>query len=388
MHIRILRTLMMFFFITLFSSTTLLASETRLAAMGGNPLFVRDNSTILTFPGQLLTYKDLVIAEMRQKNVNSNYTVGLHMDFGNIVGAMYINRPIPSTVFTTNMGLGQNLNTPLNNAFMFIAGTKLSGFNAAFGFMGAMSSFSTGKDATKREEPQSYINVFAGISNKQMDIGLQIELPSITQEIGDQKSELSGFGLQTNGRYQITKYRGMHIFGVANFGLTSSNLKIKDGAEQDISGLNFAVGVGVEKPINEDNLLIVGIEAYNHNALTVDTKNISEATNTISTFPGIYLGVESRIASWLIGRVGARHVNQMLTTEVKPDGGETSETTTDGSGFKISLGLGMEFGNFLLDFGMNEALLFDGPYIFSKVNNNTQFATTISVTYNFGGKDD
>ena len=48
----------------------------------------------------------------------------------------------------------------------------------------------------------------------------------------------------------------------------------------------------------------------------------------------------------------------------------------------------MEFSNFLIDFNMNEVSLFDGVYILDGTGGGTQFATTVSITYNFGGDND
>ena len=58
----------------------------------------------------------------------------------------------------------------------------------------------------------------------------------------------------------------------------------------------------------------------------------------------------------------------------------------DGSTFKVDLGLGMEFGNFLLDFAVNEGIIFDGPNILSGATNN--LSSRLSITYNFGEENE
>ncbi len=378
-----------FIVISIFLSNFSIASETRVATMGGNHLFIKDNSNIMMFPGILLANTDLAIAEMRTKNSNAVYTLGLHMDYGNMASALYLNMPIYSPMLSTGLGLFGGLNTTLNNGYVFMMGMDLNGMDVGFGLTTAGSSFETGSGVNKTEESMYYIGVLGGVSNKMMDLGVLIELPSITQEIGSGKAEYSGFGLQANGRYFLMKRKGMTIFPVGHVTFGSSSFEVKDGGKTDFTNIAFIAGIGVEKPINESNVLIVGVEAFNYNSVTADIEDFGETTTNLTTMPGFYVGIESQISSWLIGRVGARHLNQMRTVEFKPDGGgDKTETKRDGTAFKISLGLGMEFSNFLIDFSMNEGLLFDGPYVFSRSDNFTQFASTVSITYNFGGNDE
>ena len=380
------RLLLLFSSVFLFSSIAF-SSETRVATMGSVGIFVKDQSNVMLFPGTLLQYNDLVVAEMRAKKTNSAYSLGLHMNYGDMTSGLYINMPIGSAIVSTGLANFGGLTATLNNGYAFMLGMKMGGMDAGFGIITAGSSFDDGGDP-KTEESTYYIGLLAGVSNDMMDLGLLIELPSITQEAGAApKEEYSGFAITASGRYFLMKRRGASIFPVGRLSFGSSSYEISGGGGTvDFGLLSVAAGVGVEKPINENNLLIVGVEAISYTSGTADLKGFGETTTSVITLPGIYVGVESRISSWLIGRLGAAHVNQQTVTEIKPDGGSSSETTTDGSNFKVSLGLGMEFGDFLVDFAFNEGLLFDGPAIIS--NTGEVLASRISVTYNFGGGED
>jgi hypothetical protein len=99
------------------------------------------------------------------------------------------------------------------------------------------------------------------------------------------------------------------------------------------------------------------------------------------TLPGVYLGVESKINDWLIGRLGASQVYQSLTETEKPYNEKETETTSYMTQFKMTFGLGITFGSFVLDASINEGLLFDGPNFIS--GSNEIIAHRLSITYNF-----
>ena len=364
-----------FLVLLIFLFSSLYASETRVATMGGGGIFVKDQSLVFLFPGTIHQYPDLVVAEMRARGNDAFYSLGIHMDYGNMVSGLYINQPINSLALAPLGGGYFAQAAELNNALAYMLGLKLGGFDAGFGFIGASSTYEDNTTDPVTEENAYYAGIVAGISNEDMDIGLKFELPSIEVQPADNK--YSGFVLMANGRYRLMQRNGYDIFPVASFGFGTT--EIKDAAEFGL--LSFALGVGVEKQINEDNLLVVGLEV-SRLSITTTPDGGDETVDAVSTLPGIYVGVESRISSWLIGRIGATHVNQLISEEV---GGDDESITL--SEFRLSLGLGMEFSNFLLDFNFNETSLFDGIYIFDGVGGTT-FASTVSITYNFGGGED
>jgi len=372
MRLSNMSTKFVFVVLMLFLFSSLYASETRVATMGGGGIFVKDQSTVFLFPGTIHQYPDLVVAEMRARGADAVYTLGIHMDYGDMISGLYINQPINS--FVLSYGFSTPTAFDLNNAFVYMLGLELGGFDAGFGLIGASSSFENNATDPKTEETASYVGILAGASNDDMDIGLLFELPSIEVKPGD--AEYSGFALQANGRYNLMRRNGYNIFPVASFGFGTT--EIKDFEEYGF--FSAALGVGVEKQIDEDNLFIVGIEV-SQMSVTTTPDGGDEEVESVLTLPGIYVGVESRISSWLIGRIGATHVNQQVTDEVDGDG-----TTITGSEFALALGLGMEFSNFLIDFNFNETTLFDGIYIFGGVGG--IFASTVSITYNFGGEAD
>lgn len=365
-----------------FLSSPLFCSETRVATLGQEGIFLKDVSNVMLFPGTLLHYKDLAITEMRSLYDNEVYTIGIHMGYNTMASGFYINQPINSSLLQAGIGEfssnGITLGSELNNAYVFMFGMPLAGFDAGFGLMTA----GTSQDNGTLEETATYFAVLAGVSNDRLDAGVKVELPSIEHNVdGGDKTEFSGFGLSAQGRYHLMTLSGSKIIPLAEFGMASAGYK--NGQETDFSGTMFRAGVAVEKAINEDNLLVVGLEAFGYSSIEGNDKTAeSKTTTTTTTLPGIYIGIESRMADWLIGRVGARHTNVSETTKVT----DADDTVVDGSTFKVNLGLGMEFGNFLLDFAINEGIIFDGPNILSGQANN--LSSRISITYDFGGENE
>jgi hypothetical protein len=350
--------------------------------MGGGNIFIKDQSNVFLFPSLIMQYPDLVVSEMRAINNDAFYSMGIHMEYSNMVSGFYINQPINSLALSTGQGILSGA-TPLNNAYVYMLGMKMGGMDMGFGFIGASTSFENNTDP-KGEESASYIGVLYGVSMGKLDAGLLIEIPSVESKnfpVADTEAEYGGFAMQANGRYHLLTRNGFNVSPVGNLSFGSTS--IKDGPEYSLFG--FALGLGFEKQINEENLFILGVEAGMLTTTTVfpgaGGADDTETSTTTYTLPGIYVGVESRIASWLVGRLGATQVNQKVTSESDPESPNDGSTTS--SQFLTALGLGMEFGNFLIDFNFNEGLLFNGPNFIS--GNVSPFATTLSVTYNFGG---
>ena len=74
---------------------SLTATETRVSSMGGIGFYIRDNSNIFYFPGTVLQYQNQAVAELRAKNNDNLYTVGVHLapSQGSTYG-VYLNRPL------------------------------------------------------------------------------------------------------------------------------------------------------------------------------------------------------------------------------------------------------------------------------------------------------
>jgi len=367
----------------------LMASETRTYSMGQSAGFIRDNSDVILFPGTLNQYNNLVQTEMRFKNGDNAYSGSVHLPLPNtnFNFGVNINRPVLPTdpIGLGSMGPGNSVYVDRVTDVLF--GMKMDGFD--LGFRASYGTDSFTQDSVflspAVEKSASYIELAGGLSNNQFDLGASIILPSVTNEIGSDTDELSGFGFNATGRYFHKMNRKMEFVPLGMIGMMSTSLDsggVTGMLDTDYSLMNMLVGGAINYHVDEQSLIVLGIHAYGSQSLSQEN-DFGEITESITTLPAIFLGGESRLASWLIGRMGVMQVFQTQTETIKPQGEKEIETSTTVSNVNFSFGLGIEIGNFLIDADINDGLLFEGPYFISGHNGRDMFGK-LSVTYTFG----
>jgi len=366
------------FILCLLAALPVTATESRVGSMGGVGYYVRDNSNIFYFPGTIVQYSNQAVAEMREKKNDDLYSVGFHMEAlpGKVLGA-YLNRPLnlPDDISDVAPSLS------LDRCTSVLLGGKASAFD--YGVMLSIAMDSKDQDATKTKESAYYFGINAGISTDVSDLGLVFELPSVKKEVMSSETTWGGFGMGLKGRYfsQRTTEMELVLLGTFYYGSAKKEATL---SEIDYSKLQLGLGIGVNYEVNRNNMLVLAVEALGLNQDKDAIKNGTETTETTFTFPGIYLGVESQVKSWLITRLGARQVYESFKDSTKPYVGSESSTTTYRSDFDVVFGLGIVMGRLHLDTIFDEGILFDGPnFISGQINT---MANRISLTYYFDHK--
>ena len=378
-----MKMLIMWVFIASFmvlSTVDSYATETRVSSMGGVGFYMRDNSNIFVYPGTFYSYQNQVIGELRLKNNAAFYSIGVHLPVASrtVIG-VYLNSQLNLVI---PPGVVNNIS--LDQATDIFYGTKLSNFDLGVNLRIGMDKFTN--DADSLSESGRYFGLSAGISNDKMDLGLLVELPGVSMEQGRAESSWGGFGVGLNGRYWLAKNGKFQLLPLVHVYYGSSNREINPGGgaailETDYSSLRLAAALGINYELNSDNLLVIGLEAYGYSKNGAKVKDGVETSTSVSTLPGIYLGIESKISDWLIGRLGAAQVFQSTSNYTKPQGGSETETSSYATEFKMTFGVGLTFGQFILDAAINEGLLFDGPNFISGTQE--PIATRLSITYAF-----
>ncbi len=368
-----------------------LATETRVGSMGGVGFYVRDNSNVFVFPGTFYSYSNQVIGELRLKETQSFYSIGAHLPVSNTAQiGIYLNSPL-SWEIPFESGIN---NVELNRTTDLFFGTQLANFDLGVALKFAMDTYED-KPLNQPEETQSahYFELAAGISNEMMDLGLLFGLPSASYDLDSEKRTWGGFGVGFNGRFWLGKKNFIFQFVpliVANYASLSSEIDPgtpgSTKSEIDYDYLEVAGGLGINYQINEDNLIVIGLEPVGYNSESRKVKDGNEFTETTLILPGIYMGVESQISSWLIGRFGAAQVYKKITQKLTPQDGDAIEATFYEKDFKMTFGLGIMFGRFLLDARINEGLLFSGPNFISGTTDD--LAYRLSITYSFDKKEE
>ena len=363
------------------------ATETRLSSMGGVGYFTRDNTNIFYFPGTIKMYPGLVIAELRTKNTQDSYTIGGNFKFNDdkVLG-VYLNRPINLVNYEFAVNYVANLDyVELNNTTDFLMGMPLGDWNFGCRLSLAFDSYKQDSTATDYgdDETAHYINVGLGLSNEKIDVGVHFEMPSAksTEENGlEDKISGTGFGIVarmfTGEKMQFVPV-GLLKVSSAKYDHTFNNATTTD----KFSGLNLSVGAGLNYQVSDNALIVAAVEAIGLSKLKAEFDGGPKTTVTAMDFPGIYLGAESQINKWLIGRIGAVQVMQGTKTKVEDQGVTESETTVRTKHYRVTFGLGIALGDFKLDVSLNEGLLFDGPNFISGTTET--IADKISLTYEF-----
>jgi hypothetical protein len=359
------------------------ASETRTFSMGQIGLFLRDNSNVLPFPGTLMYYNNEIITELRIKDAENQFSGGVHLPFmnTNAVAGVYLNRPL---LPMDPLGVGNNVALLRTTDLMY--GMKMGRNNVGFRLSYASDAFD--QDAPNIEETARYMEAAAGISSQKYDLGVNVYMPSVENKTDFVDDEYSAFGFGVNGRYFYRASEKMEYVPVLIIGYTSGSEDYKPigGTTEttDFSALAITIAAAMNYQVDENNLIVLGIQPYSQTSTTTDVQNVGETTTTFTIFPAIHLGGETRIASWLVGRIGAFQAFQTTETETKPDGGTTTKSSSAVSILNFSFGLGVEVGNFVIDFDLNDGTLFEGPYILGGRARDT--FNRVSVTYHFGTK--
>jgi hypothetical protein len=364
----------------------LMATETRVGSMGGVGFYIRDNSNIFYFPGTLLQYQNQAVAELRAKNSDHLYTVGIHLERSpSSTYGVYLNRPLalPHDVIDAVVPALR-----LDRCTTLFYGGQSSGYD--YGILLSVAMDKDEEDSGTETEKQGarYFGLNAGISTDVYDLGLQVDLPNAKWEYGDEEDKWSGIGIGLNGRYFSQRTSNMEavLLAVLYYGSAGREWEAED-LEVDYGKLKLGLGGAINYQIGQNNMLVLAVEAIGYDKDNASEKDGDEITYTVTTLPGIYIGVEAQVKSWLIGRLGARQVYQSISEKTKPDVGDETEDVTYSSSFGVSFGLGILFGSLQLDAQFNEGILFDGPNFISGYDN--ALANRISMTYHFnnpGGK--
>jgi len=231
-----------------------------------------------------------------------------------------------------------------------------------------------------------YLALASGLSNEKMDLAAHIELPSAKYEPagGGNERKWSGFGFAGAGRLFMGETDKIVPVGLINIRSTTADFGSGIGKIK-YNDMNFGLGIGLNHNLNENNMLVLAVEAFGYQSAAQDSADLEagggKITNGRLTMPGFYLGAESKIKKWLTGRLGAAQVYQSLSSKFEPEDGDEQKYSHTESQFDVSFGLGIHFGDFTLDAAINEGLFFDGPNFISGTTE--PMSRRLSLTYSF-----
>jgi hypothetical protein len=374
-------------FVVFVSMIPVVASETRALSMGQTGPFMYDNSNVVLFPGAVMRYGNEVVTELRLKDAESQFSAEVRLPMNSYMFGLNFNRPI----MMFNPGVGQNIS--LNNTSDIYFGTQLGdndlGLRLSLGRDG-YNRDSISVFQPKLEESARYLEFAGGLSSDYYDASVSLQLPSISSKQGTLEDKFSGNMINLAGRYFYDYDLNMKFVPVVQFGFGSGTRKTdlpagQQQAEVDYSLLNINLGVGLNYQITENSILIVAIDPYGYSKQKESIKEGNESTITTTTLPRLYLGAESYIKPWIVGRIGANRTYLKTTDKEKPFGGNETETSYQTSEYSVTFGLGLKFGRFLIDLNVNDGFFFEGPnFISGRIRD---FSNRVSISYLFGNNE-
>jgi len=219
--------------------------------------------------------------------------------------------------------------------------------------------------------------------------------------------EASGTEIQLTARAKIKMSNKFNFVPYAMLMLLSAEPKeteppvglAKTTATLEASSTNYAFGLGGE--YRQNDFLFVGGLSWQHAEIELNQKATVDTVDNIMGFTGlpvINLGGEWQITEWLAGRIGYYRAIGSVKQESKYPNisyeqntsmphswlliGSLNPNTWDGL---VTLGVGLDFGNFALDATVSEEALRRGIGIIGASDAINTFGY-MTASYNFGSK--
>ncbi len=382
---------------------SLFATDSRMTALGYPFGFIRDSSDLSSYPGAIHRYNRQLVGELYSSGSSNNWTIGANLPIMNYIWGVYLNTD-------TGVNVDSYINTAAPNYYNpgdLDISKKVQFYIGLMDHIGA--GFAMAIDSKKNDVADnpnkfsqasaSYIELSGGMSTDMLDAGAKISIAGakVENDVNDNTENYSDLALQGSGRYYLMDNSNLAVMAVGNLAINTIKEESKVVAGSTITGtikdshMMIDAGVGANYKMGEKNTVIFGVKPFRFASRNYE-ESLSNASGHDGTkymytyVPEYNLAVESQIASWLVGRIGARQNYVFFTDTYDPtgdwDNASGQEEDTDSfytSSFNMNLGLGFKFGKFCIDTVLSKSLLHDGPYFIGGTGSG--LATQVSVSY-------
>lgn len=353
--------------------SNLIASESRLVSLGNTEGFIRDNTDVYKYPGTIYKYVKNANVELTGQGNQTNWNIGVNLPLNQFVLGVYLNRPTDINLnnYLYHSDYGFN-NLDISKKIQFLLGFG-NGLAAGFGMAFDSKTDPEPSDVKKNIVMSAmYFEFNGGMSNEKMDLGAFLKMPiaGIENEVSKEEDGLAGIGLGVNGRYFISEGPKLTTMALGNLEISSIAEERKTGAikrKHTDGHFLLDMGLGANYNVDANNCLILGvyplrIDSYSWtNPNSADPKKEDAFSTGYVYLPKYKVAFESRIASWLTGRVGVCQDFFFYSYSEKYNGQPEEVNGFYASSFDAQLGFGMNFKRFTIDGVLTDALLFDGP---------------------------
>ncbi|MBN1754568.1 hypothetical protein JW877_00005 [bacterium] len=386
-------------------STVLLANEARLEALGEPSPYLWDYHDFFYNPAVLHMYSDFVFVEFMDMGGNNQFGGVTYSPLENLTVGVAVNRKFGEIYSMIGRSdISDFLPNPVNG--VDIIGAYSTG-TIAFGlgiFKSGSKDFSEVTDSDG--EVTSTSEVSAGVlgvnlgttmmmGETEIDARLNLRFNSYSRETETSSGvetyeNTGGMGITFGGRAFLPMTSKMKLIPAIWFNSHSSGEKltsdIRDDTETgDYKNMTLGAGVGANYQL-EKTLIIAGASVVIDKYTDEREEDFTETT-TYTYLPALNLALEHTIWKTLVGRVGvSKYMGTYKDLWESNENDSASETKLslpiagDESNI-VSLGLGVSFGNFTLDWNLSTALIFNNLYLISGTASG--FSSNVTATYNF-----
>jgi hypothetical protein len=384
----------------LFIITSVFATQTRMSGLGNPYGLIEDDTDVFTYPATIFNYSGVVVGELQQldaseEDISVNWAMSANIPILEYKLGVYLNQDTEIDLSDWGSDLDVSKSVEFNFGFM----DKFAiGFGTSVDYQ-AEDEYPVPNDTLtssfKNEPTANFYSFFGGYSANNMDFGFRVKMANAEDVVNNEHFEMSNTAFELNGRQILKPSNNLEIIVKAGFSMDMTEFNYEDNQGDKLQDTNSTettldLGFGLQVKANDNNKIIFGVTPFIYNPSSFEVTNYtnstsSKAENEVNAlfFPEYNLAVESKICSWLTGRMGANQTYAHVTDKMNynSDTMEDTEDTYYHKDYYMNLGLTFSFGNFCVDSLLQQELLFDGPNFLGGKSNG--LASDISVKYKF-----
>ncbi len=374
-----------------------MATQSRVAAMGGYGRYLEDDFNVFEWPATLPSYSNIVMIELMTSQwwggsscpedldcyevipaIGASFGLGEDGAYGTLAMFFYESSEPMNPFWNYDWGVNWYTDYAFmwSNAqkFHLLYGYAMEGLSFGFALTRADDSYKS-EDGIIDEQHYAYTTISAGVrfdvgEAAYMDLNVDLGMGSGTWQgsfAGEPFGEVTEDGNMTYGLKARMFYEWTEtVTLVPYFGWTSYDFSFKaDSADYNDTfwgdkGSMMELGIGTNIAVNEDNLLLFAIEPYAYakrEASEIPEGVEGDWTSTYKVMPRFILGLESDIKDWLTFRMGGSHA--LVKREDKSFATDPDRVVTSTwSDFSYYMGLGFHLGDWDIDCVLNNATPF------------------------------
>jgi hypothetical protein len=375
-----------------------MATNSRVAALGGYGRYLEDDFNIFEWPATLPSYSNVVWIELYQEPVEGEVP-GIFYDVMPVIGASYalgedggygtlamffhgVGMPLNPFADGESPGweTGDPFSSAIDNKFTVLYGYSLEGLSFGLFFSRADASSRT-ENGVDVEESSAYTRVGVGVrfdigDAAYADVSFDLNMGSIASESivvpGTLPEEYFEDVTEDANKMYGIKARLFYewndvITWVPYFSWRSFDFNLKGGDDTyeygdyfyGDKGMMFDLGIGANIMVNEDNMILFAIEPFSY--MKREPSEVPDGVDDYEwkakVMPRFILGLETDIKEWMTFRMGGVH--SLIKEEQTQDDVTSSQTF---SLFDYFMGLGFHVGDFDIDCVVDNSLPFRMGY--------------------------